>query len=64
MDRREFIRTANLTGAGIVLGGTNARKAEGRGSGTKSGHTIRNVLFLLVDQQRQDCLRCYGNPIV
>ena len=25
---------------------------------------IKNILFLLVDQQRQDCLACYGNPIV
>ena len=25
---------------------------------------IRNVLFILADQHRRDCLGCYGNPVV
>ncbi len=25
---------------------------------------IRNVVFILADQHRQDCLGCYGNPVV
>ncbi len=28
------------------------------------GKPIRNVVFLLADQHRADCLGCYGNPIV
>ncbi|MFC1574226.1 sulfatase-like hydrolase/transferase [Candidatus Latescibacterota bacterium] len=64
MNRREFIKRAELLGAG-ALAGTKKAQAYGRtsGSGTKSGN-IKNILFLFVDQQRQDCLACYGNPIV
>jgi arylsulfatase A-like enzyme len=30
----------------------------------RTNSPIRNILFLLADQHRRDCLGCYGNPIV
>ncbi|MCE5250972.1 sulfatase-like hydrolase/transferase [bacterium] len=63
MDRRDFIRRANLYGAGAALGSNRAFGAAAPSSGDTKGE-IRNILVLFVDQQRQDCLGCYGNQVV
>ena len=63
MKRREFINKTNLAGAGAALSGKRALASQ---TNPQKGITddIKNVLFLFVDQQRQDCLGCYGNGIV
>jgi len=65
MDRREFMKTADLAGAGVLLGGkralSQARKESGK---SEKPNEIKNILFFFVDQQRQDCIGCYGNNIV
>lgn len=65
MDRREFIKRADLVGTGTLLGVNRvfAKTTNDSGKGSRQGE-IKNILLLFVDQQRQDCIRCYGNPIV
>ena len=65
MDRREFIKRADLVGAGVLLNGKPilAKTEKERGKNSKPGE-IKNILFLFVDQHRQDCIRCYGNSVV
>ena len=65
MDRREFMKRADLVGAGALLGGKNVLAATAKDSaGNAIKGDIKNILLLFVDQQRQDCIGCYGNPIV
>jgi len=58
-DRRRFIRTMGLTGAGLaaVGGGLNrwARPAH-------SQQPRPNILFILTDDQRYDAMSCFGHP--
>jgi len=65
MDRREFFKQSNIAGAGVVLGSNRAAASTTKESpeGGNPG-TIKNILLLLVDQQRQDCIGCYGNDVV
>ena len=65
MDRREFIKRTELIGAGAVLAENQAMAVTSQNSGqnSKPGE-IKNILLLFVDQHRQDCLGCYGNPVV
>jgi len=70
MNRREFLNTAGVLGAGLALsnGGANLSAAQGAATVAEDAPAahpkFRNVLLLLVDQQRADCLGCYGNPVV
>ena len=65
MKRREFIKKVDLVGTGALLGGNRVLASETKGSGRsgKSGE-LKNILLLFVDQQRQDCIGCYGNSVV
>jgi len=43
----------------------SSNSPEQRAAGPARPHPpIRNILLLLADQHRQDCVGCYGNPIV
>jgi len=66
MDRREFIKTADALGAGMLLSGKRsiAAQSDGKNPATTGSSGIKNILLLFVDQQRQDCLGCYGNDVV
>jgi len=65
MNRREFMKRAELAGTGALLASgrvsPGAADAQTPGGGLKG---IRNILVLFVDQQRQNCLGCYGNDVV
>ncbi|MFC1539654.1 sulfatase-like hydrolase/transferase [Candidatus Latescibacterota bacterium] len=66
MDRREFIKTADFVSAGMIMG-ANRILTETQDSNlrkTNKYSQIKNILLLFVDQQRQDCLGCYGNQVV
>ena len=64
MDRRNFIKSAELIAAGTALHSTKAVASQKKNVRSKSRSGITNILMLFVDQQRQDCLGCYGNPVV
>ena len=70
MNRRKFLSTAGALGAGLALnkGHINLPAARSADIMTEEVHEahpeFRNVLLLVVDQQRADCLGCYGNPVV
>ncbi len=65
MDRRSFIKRTQVAGAGMLLGAANAGAQSRSGSGGNGADSeIRNILVLFADQHRQDCLGCYGNPVV
>ena len=65
MDRRSFIKSTNVGAAGALLTRHTASAADGRAAQKQFGRdTVKNILFLFVDQQRQDCLGCYGNPVI
>jgi len=54
-NRREFLRAAGLTTAAMLAPGSfSCRKSSSR----------PNILFLLVDDQRNDSLGCAGHPII
>lgn len=57
--RRNFMKSGAAAGA---LLGTSTADAQ-VGSNAKLPE-IKNILFIMVDQQRQDSLGCYGNDIV
>ena len=65
MKRREFLKLANTAGAAALFSGNNmtSEKASTR---MRAGqlNDIKNILVLFVDQQRYDCLGCYGNETV
>ena len=62
MNRRDFIKNIELLGAGALMKSNNAITGFSNDPGKKG--KIKNILFLLVDQHRQDCIGCYGNQIV
>jgi len=67
MDRREFMKKAEITGAGALLAGNRAAKttANAQTAGKSGGlKGIKNIVLFFVDQQRQDCIGCYGNDVV
>jgi len=65
MKRREFIRLANTAGAAALLSGSarilGSESAKERASWPGK---IKHILVLFVDQQRYDCIGCYGNETV
>jgi arylsulfatase A-like enzyme len=64
MQRRNFLKTASLAGGGLVLGAAPswpAGKVFPSDAGTPA---IRNVLLLVTDQHRADCLGCSGNSLL
>ncbi len=65
MKRREFLKLANSAGAAAFFSGsgTASENISGRiGAGQPS--VIKNILVLFADQQRFDCIGCYGNETV
>ena len=65
MNRRKFIKRAELIGVGALLGWKRVLSGPTQGSRISTRlREIKNILLLFVDQQRQDCIGCYGNPIV
>jgi len=58
------MKQSNLYGAGAALAGNRAFTASRADAQERKPPNIRNILVLFVDQQRQDCLGCYGNPVV
>ncbi|MFC2160165.1 sulfatase [Acidobacteriota bacterium] len=55
LNRREFLRAAGLTSAAMLASGSiSCRKSRSK----------PNILFLLVDDQRNDTLGCAGHPII
>jgi arylsulfatase A-like enzyme len=66
MDRREFLRAAGAVGGAMALGGARSTLSGAGAAGMAMAGVppIRNVLFLVTDQHRADCLGCYGNGIV
>jgi arylsulfatase A-like enzyme len=62
MNRREFGKFAFKTAGGIALSGlASPILGQALGAGKRS---FKNVLLIVTDEQRQDCLGCYGNSIV
>jgi len=64
MVRRDFLKDIGTIGGGIVLGGAQALRAGKAFSSEVEAPAIRNVLLLVTDQHRADCLGCSGHPIV
>lgn len=65
MDRREFLKRSHIAGAGLAMGSTKAFAGRAKvPENTRKSADIKNILLLFVDQQRQDCIGCYGNPVV
>ena len=69
MKRRDFIKRTVGVAAASALGSnvascTAIKPESKKQEPTRQDHKIKNVLFLFVDQQRADCLGCYGNNIV
>lgn len=57
--RRSFMKSG--AAAGVLLGTSPV----GARNGSENGKApVKNILVFFVDQQRQDCLGCYGNTIV
>ena len=65
MKRREFLKLANTAGAAALFSG-NSMISERASTRMRTGQPngIKNMLVLFVDQQRFDCLGCYGNETV
>jgi arylsulfatase A-like enzyme len=65
MKRREFLKVANTAGAAALFSENSmtSRKTSNRTHACQL-RDIKNILVLFVDQQRVDCLGCYGNEIV
>jgi len=57
LNRREFLKSA-AGAAGAVTAGAGALQA------ASPGRKKPNVLFLMTDQHRGDCLGCDGNPVI
>ena len=65
MNRRGFLKSSELIGAGALLTGKQAMaKTAENPRANRNSAEIKNILFLFVDQHRQDCVGCYGNPVV
>ena len=57
MTRRDFIKNAAMVSAGISAIGSIDCFAE-------PGDQKPNILYLMTDQQRGDCIGCAGNPVI
>jgi len=64
MDRRQFLKSAGAVGGGLVLGGPRSSPGETTRAAAGGLAPIRNVLLLVTDQHRADCLGCCGNCVV
>ncbi|OHB74645.1 MAG: arylsulfatase [Planctomycetes bacterium RBG_16_55_9] len=62
MTRRAFLKSAALASAAVAChaGETPAR----RKGGTPSPQRKPNILYLMTDQHRSDCLGCMGNRVI
>ncbi len=58
MKRREFMRTSLLAGVGAIAAGC------GIGPGAGGGSKRPNILLIMTDQHRYDCLGCWGNAVI
>ena len=56
--RRDFLKTAGLTTTGLVLGGCRILR-KNRGGGNRP-----NVIVVLTDDQRWDCLGLHPKPLL
>lgn len=61
--RRDFLKAVGTVSAGLALSGYTSSAGEPGGKADKK-NPIKNVLLIMVDQHRADCLGCYGNQIV
>jgi len=60
INRRQFIKKAGITGAGIAAAGGFLNSC-----GQKKESSKRpNIIYLLTDDQRWDAMGCMGNPII
>jgi len=59
MDRREFLRLAGGTAALAALGAASCAKDRSPVERQKP-----NILYLMADQHRADCVGAYGNPVI
>jgi arylsulfatase A-like enzyme len=57
--RGQFLKIMTATAVTISLGIPEAVRSGGNESMRKP-----NILFIMTDQQRADCVGCYGNPII
>ena len=60
MDRRDFLKAVTATGTSITLGGC----AESAGLISKKQKTRPNIIFIITDQHRFDCLGCMGHKLL
>ncbi|MBN1291828.1 MAG: sulfatase-like hydrolase/transferase [Candidatus Latescibacteria bacterium] len=58
------MKRTNLAGAGLALGRSQSYATTAQGKDWQENAKIENIIVLFVDQQRMDCLGCYGNPVV
>ncbi len=63
MKRREFLKLANTAGATAFISGMGMTPAKAR-IRARQPNDVKNIVVLFVDQQRSDCLGCYGNETV
>jgi len=65
MKRRKFLKLVNTAGAAALFAGNSMISGKSSIQTRKDqSNEIRNILVLFVDQQRFDCLGCYGNDTV
>lgn len=65
MDRRQFMRqTVGVAGAVSALGAPSARSQQNPSSESPDSSNRPNILFIMTDQQRWDCLGANGNSII
>ena len=66
MDRREFLKLTHSAGAAAFLSESSIASRKGAAGirPEKRRPLIKNIVVLFVDQQRFDCLGCYGNGTV
>ena len=60
LTRREMIRTSAGAMAGLAVG----IRASAEVAARPPAATHPNILFLMVDEMRWDCLGCAGHPVV
>jgi arylsulfatase A-like enzyme len=79
MDRRTFLHAAAGAGTAALAGRATGASQTASGQGNRpapafetladtpkpaGARKIKNILFFLSDQQRRDCLGCYGHPFI
>jgi arylsulfatase A-like enzyme len=65
LTRRDFIRHSAVAGGAAVASASHAQaEPETRTDASATSYHGANVLFIMTDQQRFDCLAANGNPII